>query len=88
MKTVKFHRYAQPFGTELYNDPIGDLITVLPANSWMGITHESDGWYHVITPNVDGWVRIGDCTTGMHFTLKPVTPADKLQEVYDYALRA
>jgi hypothetical protein len=88
MKAVKFHRYAQPTGTEIYTDPLGDVITVLPANSWIGITHESDGWYQVITAHHNGWIRKEDCTSGKHIALAPVIPADRAQRVMDYALRA
>ena len=88
MKTVKFHRYAQPTGTEIYNDPLGDVVALLPTNSWIGVTHQSDGWYHVITAHVDGWIRIEDCTTGKHYTLKPLPPVDQTKSVMDYSLRA
>ena len=88
MKTVKFHRYAQPSGTELYTDPIGEFITLLPANSWIGITHESDGWYQVITTNFDGWIRKEDCTTGKHIALAPVVPSEKSNAIANYSLRA
>lgn len=88
MKTVKFHRYAQATGTEIYNDPIGDCIGLLPANSWIGITHESDGWYHVITAHLDGWVRKEECTTGKHIALTPVVPEERGYLVLNYTLRA
>lgn len=89
MKTVKFHRYAQPTGTEVYNDPLGEVITLLPANTWIGITHESEGWYHVVTAQHDGWIRKEDCTMGRHVALATVVVSSDLGDgSFDYALRA
>lgn len=88
MKTVKFHRYAQHSGTEIFNDPLGDCIGILPANSWIGISHSADGWYHVVTAHLDGWVRIEDCTTGKHVRLTPSLPVDEKDSVMNYTLRA
>jgi len=88
MKAVRFHRYAQASGTEVFNDPLGDVIALLPANSWIGITHASDGWYHVITAQTDGWIRIEDCTTGKHVTLSSVLRTDNSNGISDYAISA
>jgi len=88
MKTVIFHRYAQSTGTEVYNDPLGDVIALLPANTWIGVTHESDGWFHVITAQTNGWVRIEDCTSGKHVTLSPVVSDDRSNGISDYTLSA
>lgn len=88
MKTVKFHRYAQAQGTELYNDPLGEVVALVPANTWMGITHTSEGWYHVITAHANGWVRMEDCTTGRHLRLTSVLPAGQKPAMTDYRLIA
>ena len=88
MKTVIFHRYAQSSGTEVYNDPLGDFVTLLPANTWIGVTHESDGWYQVITAQVNGWIRMEDCTSGKHFTLSPIVTDFRVNGIEDYAVSA
>jgi hypothetical protein len=88
MKTVICHRYAQATGTEVFNDPLGDLVALLPANTWIGVTEESDGWYHVITAQVNGWIRKEECTSGKHVTLSPVVSDDRPNGISDYAISA
>ena len=86
MKTVRFHRYALPTGTEIFADPYSDESKLIPANSWIGIIHEDDGWYHVVTAETDGWIRTEDCMEGKHIRLSPVLTQQSQQ--YNYSLRA
>jgi hypothetical protein len=59
---IQSHLYAKKAETPLY-EKRGDnnqLLGMLNLGNWVGVLENEEGWYHVLTIQGDGWVRVED----------------------------
>jgi hypothetical protein len=72
MKTVLFHRYTIHHDTQVRSAPDGPVVGQLSKNSWLGVVEEREGWYKVISAQVDGWVQMDDCYAAWPISLSAI----------------
>lgn len=84
MKTVRFHRFTKHSDTDVRLEPGGAVVDRLATDSWLGVVDERDGWYKIISAQVDGWVRISDCYAASLISLSAILKAPG-QPILNYA---
>ncbi len=68
---IQSHLYARKTETPLYAKRGDNLepIHLLGLGNWVGVFEEQDGWYHVLTIQGEGWLRVDDVETRSPFNL-------------------
>ena len=67
---IQSHLYAKKAQTPLYTKRDGnELVCLLGSGNWVGVLENEEGWFHVLTIQGDGWVRIEDVEERSPFNL-------------------